>query len=236
MARPVSPKVDRYGPGSIADSLTLACRWVLVGIAVIAVVLGLLNVYLLLILRPPSLRYAAGEQAVTFADAAMIERQSALRGYLLTRDASFLADYRQAGAMLAQQNDVASHDLAAEPKAAGLLQAMRRAQDGWTSQWAAPTIDTPPSGTAALIASLDQSRVLFDAYRATEQALVRRVELQREVLSRRGGYSLAIMLVVIALAGVSLMVITVIERRRFRTILLGPLSEILATTDRIANH
>ena len=236
MARPASPKVDRYGPGSIADSLTLACRWVLVGIAVIAVVLGLLNVYLLLILRPPSLRYAAGEQAVTFADAAMIERQSALRGYLLTRDASFLADYRQAGAMLAQQNNVASHDLAAEPKVAGLLQAMRRAQDGWTTQWAAPTIDTPPSGTAALIASLDQSRVLFDAYRATEQALVRRVELQREVLSRRGGYSLAIMLVVIALAGVSLMVITVIERRRFRTILLGPLSEILATTDRIANH
>src|SRR6267378_2826801 len=109
MALAESPKVDgsefqRFldpratdGSGSIADSLTLACRWVLVGIAVIAVVLGLLNIYLLVILRPPSLGYAAGEQAVTFADTAMVERQSALRGYLLTRDARFLADYRQAG-------------------------------------------------------------------------------------------------------------------------------------------
>jgi signal transduction histidine kinase len=248
MALPAPPKVDRSefqrflaprasdGSGSIADSLTLACRWVLVGIAVIAVVLGLLNVYLLLILRPPSLRYAAGEQAVTFADAAMIERQSALRGYLLTRDASFLAAYRQAGATLAGQNNVASHDLGAEPKVAGLLQAMRRAQDGWTTQWAVPTIDTPPGSPAGMVASLDRGRVLFDAYRASEQALVRSVEREREILSRRGGYSLAIMLVVILLAGSSLMVITVIERRRFRSILLAPLSEILATTDRIANH
>src|SRR3982074_1299429 len=141
MALPVPPRVDR---SSIADSLTRACRWVLVGIAVIALILGLFYVYILLILRPPSLRYAAGEQAVTFADAAMIERQSALRGYLLTRDASFLAAYRQAGATLAGQNNVASNDLGAEPKVAGLLQAMRRAQDGWTTQWAAPTIDTPP--------------------------------------------------------------------------------------------
>src|SRR3979409_2514160 len=112
MTLPASPKADRpelrrflspraaAGPGGIAASLPRAARWVLVGIAVIAVVLGLLNVYLLLILRPPSLRYAAGEQAVTFADAAMIERQSALRGYLLTGEASFLAAYRQAGATL----------------------------------------------------------------------------------------------------------------------------------------
>src|SRR5438270_12733273 len=167
MPLPVSPKVDRSellrsptppatgGPGSIADSLTLACRWVLVGIAVIAVVLGLLNIYLLLILRPPSLGYAAGEQAVTFADAAMIERQSALRGFLLTRDARFLAAYRQAGATLARQNDVATHDLGAEPKLAGLLQALRRTQDGWTTQWAVPIIANPPAGPAATAASLD---------------------------------------------------------------------------------
>src|SRR3982074_3498258 len=110
MALPVPPRVDR---SSIADSLTRACRWVLVGIAVIALILGLFNVYILLILRPPSLRYAAGEQAVNFAEAAMIERQSAVRGYLLPRDASFLAAFRQAGDSLARQNGVANHDLGA---------------------------------------------------------------------------------------------------------------------------
>src|SRR2546423_6240219 len=185
MVSPVSPGADRSelqrllnprgsldprmadGSSSIADSLTRAYRWVLVGIAVIAVILGLLNVYLLLVLRPPSLRYAAGEQAVTFADAAMTQRQSALRGYLLTRDAGFLAAERQAGDSLARRNDVASHDPGADPKVARLLQAMRRAQDAWTTQWAVPTIDSPPAGPAALAASLDRDRVLFDAYRAS---------------------------------------------------------------------
>jgi signal transduction histidine kinase len=113
---------------------------------------------------------------------------------------------------------------------------MRRAQDAWTTQWAVPTIDNPPEGTAGMVASLDRGRVLFDAYRASEQAVVRSVERERAILSRRGGYSLAIMLVVIALAGSALTAVTIIERRRFRSVLLRPLSEILATTDRIANH
>ena len=51
------------------------------GIAVIAVVLGLLNIYLLLILRPPSLGYAAGEQAVTFADIPVMAAYLVLVGF-----------------------------------------------------------------------------------------------------------------------------------------------------------
>jgi signal transduction histidine kinase len=224
------------GPGSVADSLSRACRWVLVGIAVVAVVLGLLDVLILLILRPPSLRYGAGERAVTTADAAMARRESALRGYLLTRDAGLLAGYRQATGSLAQQDALAAHHLGADPLVAGLLQAMRRAQDDWTTQWAAPAIDALPADAAATLTSLEQGRVLFEAYRASERALVDRLEREEAILSARSGSSLVLMLAVIALAGSSLMVITVAERRRLRSILLGPLSEILVTTDRIANH
>ncbi len=233
-----APDIPRgHGPAtSIADSLTLACRWVVVGIAIVAVVLAALNTYILVVLRPPALRYTSGEHALNLADAAMIDEEAGLRGYLLTRDQSLLDVYEHGVAALSKQNDAANRDLGADPKVAGLLQAMRKAQADWATKWAAPALNQPPAGPTALVAFLDQGRALFDAYRRSEQTLLDKVEAERATLSRRAGDSLAIMLAVIVVIGGALIAVTLVERRRFRRLLLRPLAEILATTDRIANH
>lgn len=223
-------------PASIADNLTVACRWVVLGIVAVALILGAMNVYILLALRPPGLRYVHGEEAVALGHAAMIDEETGVRGYLLTQERSYLDPYKTGQMDLATQNAAASRYLGSDPKVAGLLQAMRKAENDWTTQWATVAVDQPPSGTEAVTAFLAKGRTLFDAYRASESALLDKVEGQRAALSRRSGITLTAMLVVIVAVGIVMTLFTLRERRRFRKVLLAPLNEILATTDRIAQH
>lgn len=234
---PIDRRLERRsGGGSIADSLTVGSRRVVAGIALIALLLGGMNLYVLVAIRPPSLRYISGERAVGLAHSAMIDQETGLRGYLLTKDSSYLDSDQQGVKSLATQNDLASRYLGADPRVAGLLQNMRTAQQMWLDQWASVALIGPPSDPPAFSAFLRQGKNLFDAYRVTEQALVDRVEAERAALSRREGDVLMLMPVVLVVMGSALVIVTVVERRRFRRVLLGPVAEILQTTDRIANR
>src|SRR5688572_16130264 len=69
-------------------------------VAITALVSGVVLALLFLVLVPATERYADGARSVRLAHLAMLDQQTALRAYLITRDRDFLAPYERGSAAL----------------------------------------------------------------------------------------------------------------------------------------
>ena len=138
---------------------------------------------------------------------AMIDQETALRGFLLTREPSFLEPYYDGLDEVMATSDRLREATAHDDELSTIVAALAEEQRVWMDRWAAPTLASPPAGPAALDARLDRGKALFDRYRAAEVDLESRIEEHRAAVVQRldvvvlGGAALTLVVaVVVALA------------------------------------
>jgi diguanylate cyclase (GGDEF)-like protein len=119
------------------------------------------------------------------AYAAMLNQEVGLRGYLLTRDARFLEPYIQGRAELARANETLVAHVGSVPSGdlAVAMVRTRLAEEKWQERWARAAADTGPG---AAIASMSESKALFDQYRREHAAFGQALNERRDRLYERG--------------------------------------------------
>jgi signal transduction histidine kinase/CheY-like chemotaxis protein len=128
-------------------------------------------------------------EALQDGHVAMVNQETGLRGFLVTRDLRFLEPYRSGAADLLRFDGVLT-DLARDDAAtARLVSDLRAAEQRWIRTWAEPTMSAPPAltDTAALGERLLRGKQLFDEYRAVQAQARAVAEEQRAGASRLQG-------------------------------------------------
>ena len=120
--------------------------------------------------------------ALQDSHSAMINQETGLRGYLVTREDRFLQPYYRGVTDLeeldAQLDALAAEDVQLRESVAGL----QAAQSRWIDTWVAPMLASPPAvaDVAALSDLLSRDKQLFDAYRAVQDDVRGIVEDRRD--------------------------------------------------------
>ena len=105
---------------------------------------------------------------------AMTDAETGIRGYLLTKDESFLAPYRSGTQDFAQDIDRAitrAGDMGDHGRTQSMLRAEKAAAERWLTTWAKPVVDSADVAPA----DQQQGKALFDAYRAVHQTVTDRL-------------------------------------------------------------
>ncbi|RZS80054.1 signal transduction histidine kinase [Motilibacter rhizosphaerae] len=159
---------------------------------------------------------------------AMVDQETGLRAYLLTRDPQFLEPYASGRAREAALDAQLGRLVAGQRRTSGEVQAMRTARAAWHAGWSDPVLRAQPDLTdrTALTSLLLQGKHLFDGYRTTETA-VRTTALQRREGALRDertavAVAAAAELVVALLAGL----FVVRSGRRLRREVLPPVQDL----------
>jgi signal transduction histidine kinase/CheY-like chemotaxis protein len=113
---------------------------------------------------------------------AMINQETGLRGFLVTREERFLEPYWKGAADLDRADAELAALARAEPDLEEHILALEAAEQDYIQQWAAPTLAAQPAlgDTLALSALLRQDKRLFDRYRAVEGEVRVLVEDRRQ--------------------------------------------------------
>lgn len=170
---------------------------------------------------------AAAENA---AYAAMLDEESGLRAYLLTRDVRYLEPYAGGESRLARADLALAAYVGSVPELATGLLRTRLAEERWRERWAEAAADTAPSAVAP---SMAEGEALFKAYRAEQaafaHALTERMEVlalrERGVIAGRVGLDLAVFVAVLFLA--------MRQHRALHDAIVGPVAALLQHIRRI---
>src|SRR3712207_7941097 len=101
---------------------------------------------------------------------AMLNQETGLRGYLITREERFLQPYEAGVADLEDVDAQIASWTGVDAELAGRLAELTAAHQQWTEDWVRPMLaEQPAVGDAVALAELlRQDKALFDHYRAIE--------------------------------------------------------------------
>ncbi|WP_139173458.1 hybrid sensor histidine kinase/response regulator [Geodermatophilus telluris] len=226
------PPLRRTRPDPDARPLrVLLRRPLLVGLAAVtALALTTVGVVVAIVgvLGPRVDRADEALRALQDGHIAMIDQETGLRGFLVTREERFLQPYEDGARELAAL-DVRLGELArGDAELAGLVADLRAAEQEWIDGWVRPTLVRQPAlgDTAALGDLLAEGKELFDAYRAVEAEARAAVEARRaEAATVMGGVLLAGAVLGLAVA-VALAVAVRRANRRLTAQVLPPTQQV----------
>ena len=136
----------------------------------------------------PQFRLANAELgAVQDGHVAMVNQETGLRGYLVTRDPRFLEPYTQGSADLQALDEQLAGWSAGDPELAAEVVRLQEAEWAWINGWALPLLDSQPDRADGprLAALLLEGKRLFDAYRVVQGEVRAAVEQRRDLVSER---------------------------------------------------
>ena len=207
-------------------------------LSVLLVVALLVAGYILAVAQPALSRYIDMAYSSRNAQIALLEQSAAIRGWLATGDSSFLAEYAQTR----QQGDAEFEALVedvSENGTTGLTEAVvdtAVARSTW-STWAEDVVASAPAASAPspdrVAALLREGATLFERYRqandvSTEMILDRRSDA---LAASRTAMVLGISFFALALG--TTVVLTLRQRRRIATGVVGPLESLQDTIARL---
>src|SRR4051794_8503775 len=231
---------------SLADTFASTFRLGLAAILTMALVTA--GLYGLVVGRYQArmLRIAAGGRAVRESHQGMVDQETGLRAYFLTRNPTFLEPYDAGRKAMVVANRKALADLSIDHHLTSAVIQARLAQQAWIDEWATPALDaTAPGGVdqdgngavsqEETNAFLIQGKRLFDKYRQAESSLLTQVDgrrqaavdAQRLALDAGLGVQLAICLIAISLGAW--------RYRRLRSAVLDPVNEMLGAMELAAD-
>lgn len=120
--------------------------------------------------------------AESAAYTAMLDEETGLRGYLLTRDVRFLEPHARAEVALSRANEAVAVNAGSVADLAAAMLRTRLAQERWRERWARDVVELPPD---AVMPSMSEGKELFDAYRSEHTAFADALDQHYEALSRR---------------------------------------------------
>lgn len=136
-------------------------------------------------LTPEYERSRLAVRAELTAYTAMLDEETGLRAYLLTRDVRFIEPYTRGEVELARAYDELSATAGSVPELAVAMVRTRLAAERWRERWARAAADTRPNVIAP---SVSEGKALFDAYRSEQTAFATALDQRRDRLSRREQY------------------------------------------------
>ncbi|WP_170127147.1 hybrid sensor histidine kinase/response regulator [Kineococcus rhizosphaerae] len=181
-------KARRSGrPRTVRASMRRPVRIGVAALLVVTATIVATNLAVLGVLQPEVTRSATMLNTLQESEVAMVNQETGLRGFLVTRDRAFLAPYEDGVSSLRALNaqlTAAAHD---DPELAGWTRRVEAAQQDWVRQWAEPTLRVQPAvdDPTSLVVSLLQGKRLFDRYRTVEAGLERALVHRREVADAR---------------------------------------------------
>ena len=197
---------------------------------------GVVGWYLAVTVDAPRLEHGVlFARSVTDSNKAMLDQETGLRGYQLTGDPSFLAPFRDGQSRYLRQSALSWH-LVATPRLEKVLLETDRRASAWSTEYAVPQIARTapgrPSTDAAL--ALAHGRVLFDAYRAGYEELLKETRAANTVSLHHGQHVAALVNGAQVLLGAAALLMAGRRRRRLQDDLVRPVEEVAAVVRRLA--
>lgn len=168
---------------------------------------------------------------------AMLNQETGVRGFLVTREAKFLEPYWK-GTTDLQRADAELRRIAEDdPELAGHVRELQGAQGRFIADWIEPALAAQPAidDTAALSELLSRDKALFDRYRDVETQVHALMEERREQASEQrnavvlGGAALGLVLAVVVAVAVRR------ASRRLEAQLLPPTRQVRDTLEALAS-
>ena len=154
---------------------------------------------------------------------AMLNQETSLRGYMLTRNRSALGPYEEGRNDLADATAEAERADFARGDFAASFTELRLTQQRWIDQWAEPAAE----GTAFTTEGqrerfIELGRELFDDYRVAQEHLIDQLRAERDRLLDHQRTVLAVAGIAALLTGTVLLGFTLRERRRIGELVVEP--------------
>ena len=153
---------------------------------------------------------------------AMLNQETGLRGFLVTREARFLEPYTKGVADLAEADATLRRLGADDEELADALAALEAAEQRFVTEWAQPVLAAQPAvgDMVALDSLLNRDKLRFDAYRAVEaEARVLVEEQRRDALALQRGVVMAGAALSLAVAGAVAIAVRRANRKLTETLL-----------------
>jgi signal transduction histidine kinase/CheY-like chemotaxis protein/HPt (histidine-containing phosphotransfer) domain-containing protein len=220
------------GPTStLTGRVARLARVVLAALAA-ATAVSALALLLLVTVQAPRVNEASdGARAIRLSHLAMVDQETGLRAWLLTRDEEFLEPFELGRTELARQNAAARRAFDGDERQLDLLDDLVAAQQAWRSQWAEPARRGVPA--AQMDAFLMEGKELFDEYRLAEGRAERSADGLRQQAEDR---QLAVLVLAVVLEIALLVGVATLLRREFvrlRADVVTPVEGLVTTIDRL---
>lgn len=214
----------------IARTVDDSFRHVVGGGLIVLLLLGSLVGWLLCVSRPAVSHFERGLVALQTQRTAMLDEETAIRGYLITGQDRYLQPYRRAATVMPAA-DRTLLSITGDTDLTNAVIELRVAQQQWLDNWAAPVAAGQRTFSAgsdtAKIAFLDAGKALFDSYRA---AHARAVGLATGRLGTLRTEQINVLVGVTATAGIIgalTLVIAIRLRTRLQRRILAPVASLL---------
>jgi diguanylate cyclase (GGDEF)-like protein len=169
---------DRSLAGRLRRTFVLIGALVSVGFFATLIAFAVSEAWLI----PEANQCRSAKEAASNLNAAAIDEETGVRGYLLTHDVKFLEPYYRGRTALADANEALDRYAAPVPAFAAGLVRTRIAEQEWNRQWAAPIVEAAANPH---VTSLQEGKALFDIYRTEQTAFANAIADRTEVLMRR---------------------------------------------------
>ena len=177
-----------------------------------------------------SSRVAMRDEAAAYA--AMLDQENGLRGYLLTRDASFLESIARGRAELTRANGSLVAHVGAMPSGelAVAMVRTRLVEERWQERWAKVAVESAPS---AALSSMPEGKALFEQYRHEQAAFGRALSEHHDRLSKREQRMMTARVLFELLVFGAILFLAVRQYRTLRSAIVDPVAALLRHIRRI---
>jgi diguanylate cyclase (GGDEF)-like protein len=173
-------------------------------------------------------RLAVISESVAFG--AMVNEETALRGYLLTHDVRFLEPYSLGEGELARANLALTAYVGSIPEVAATMLATRLAEESWRERWAQASANPRPDAVAP---SMLEGKALFDTYRGAQSAFADALGQRGEALSRRERRTTIVRVALELSVFMAVLFLVVRQHRALRDATVAPVAGLLRHIGRI---
>ena len=219
-------------PSTLTGRVARLSRVVLAALAAATAVSALVLVLLVTVQAPRTGEVSDGARAIRLSHLAMLDQETGLRAFLLTRDEAFLEPFLRGEDEVARRNADARRAFAGDDAQLARLDELEAAQGAWRTGWAQAALGGVPEGTT-LPAFVAQGKALFDDYRAVEGRTERAADELRS--DAEDGQVVVLVLAVVVEVALLLGVATLLRREfvRLRGDVVTPVEGLVTTIDRL---
>ena len=181
-------------------------------------------------LTPEVERSREAERAESAAYAAMLDQETGLRGYLITRDPRFREAYAGGERRLPAANSALSELVGAVPSLATAMLGTRLAEERWRGGWAKTAAD---NNFELAPSFMSDGKALFDAYRVAQTTFAQALASRSQELSTREQRLIAIRVTLDLSVFVAVLLLGMRQHQALREAIVTPVAALLSHIRRI---
>ncbi len=181
-------------------------------------------------LTPELERSRLAERAENASREAMIDQETGLRGYLMTRDPRFLEPYARGDERLRQANDALVAGAGSTVQLTMAMVRTRLAEQRWHEDWARPTANAL---VGSALPSMVEGKKLFDVYRSEQAAFADALQRHTADLARREQRLVAARVLLELVVFIAVLMLAMRQHHALRAAIITPVAALLLQIRRI---